>query len=984
MGAGASAGPNSPDNLTEPESVLALTRLGTRQGDHHCGDGYYIEAPKCIDEGLHVEVSKFDAAVVALPRGGVLVNYGKGTIQFGLPPETIKDSLMWGLNVPTTFVILGEEMFDRQLGINIAEFEFPAYFNFFVFNKRVTLITTQNVENRVRRIFQETLLGPKPKSYDLSQDFASDLPGGDLNKNNQATHWPNFTLEGLALDKQRETITVDALLNFENIDKRYSAFNGGGGTGLHDTGSATGLVKTARIPRLNDLGKVMLDEESNTYVKYNPMLRKYVVREGKRTIAQVDHNFLKPRIKAQRSIQHEPFDVPLFGVTMLGASHGFDPKGTTTGFVVWVNRRGIMVDPPPDSAEVLRDLAISSRLIDGMILTHCHADHDAGAFQKILHETSIKIYTTQTIMDSFIRKYSAISNLDANFLRGLFVFERVKIGETKIIHNAEWSFHYSLHVIPTIGFEVKFMGEGLVYSGDTCTNFRLFEKMRKEKKIGIGRYEDLVKHSPVSRQRPARKLADGSVIPAYRPFILHEAGVPPIHTPLETLARLSSEVRDRLFVVHVDEKQLNEGKFAKKLRTIPQWSTLRIDVASYVPESDETTNSLAALLSTVSSFRMIRTAANLSALLEICRVNFYNKGTVILKTGETWNRAYIVRAGVALELASHDGRSVSMAEASVTRTSMETGNYDSRRKMIESSSKKIGLAGDKIIEEVNAEDGDEEPNTTLETGSMKRQDSSIARNNDTRSVSDSNVGNLVPSNGRSHDAHRAATHKPTKYIVGDMFGEQSVLVEKKQDGDNLKRFDMMRKVQHDIVALTDLYTVELPREELLPFFETSEIGQTILESLNTVARFRAMETWALLRLNNTLEKSLNRVQQQEFQKLLSAPRKLSRYEVIFSGGIRQEFMYLVSSGIINLFCKIDSENVESGLNTSREEVDNMDFHPGALIGDVNRLTENSVAHHVLTAKTTAIVYEIPRMSMVNFLNRFPGVKLQCIDRKYIV
>ena len=70
------------------------------------------------------------------------------------------------------------------------------------------------------------------------------------------------------------------------------------------------------------------------------------------------------------------------------------------------------------------------------------------------------------------------------------------------------------------------------------------------------------------------------------------------------------------------------------------------------------------------------------------------------------------------------------------------------RKGAESSSKKIGLAGDKIIEEVNAEDGDEEPNTTLETGSMKRQDSSIARNNDTRSVSDSNVGNLVPSNGK--------------------------------------------------------------------------------------------------------------------------------------------------------------------------------------------------------------------------------------------
>jgi hypothetical protein len=68
---------------------------------------------------------------------------------------------------------------------------------------------------------------------------------------------------------------------------------------------------------------------------------------------------------------------------------------------------GVKNLPPPDCGEVLRDLAIPARLIDGMILTHCHADHDAGAFQKILADSSIKIYTTQTIMDSFIRKYSA-------------------------------------------------------------------------------------------------------------------------------------------------------------------------------------------------------------------------------------------------------------------------------------------------------------------------------------------------------------------------------------------------------------------------------------------------------------------------------------------------------------------------------------------------------------------------------------------------
>jgi len=34
-------------------------------------------------------------------------------------------------------------------------------------------------------------------------------------------------------------------------------------------------------------------------------------------------------------------------VTILGSSHGFDPHGDTSGYVVWVNGKGIMVDPPP-------------------------------------------------------------------------------------------------------------------------------------------------------------------------------------------------------------------------------------------------------------------------------------------------------------------------------------------------------------------------------------------------------------------------------------------------------------------------------------------------------------------------------------------------------------------------------------------------------------------------------------------------------------
>ena len=33
------------------------------------------------------------------------------------------------------------------------------------------------------------------------------------------------------------------------------------------------------------------------------------------------------------------FNPPIFGVTVLGASHGFDPKGSVSGYIIWINGR---------------------------------------------------------------------------------------------------------------------------------------------------------------------------------------------------------------------------------------------------------------------------------------------------------------------------------------------------------------------------------------------------------------------------------------------------------------------------------------------------------------------------------------------------------------------------------------------------------------------------------------------------------------------
>lgn len=48
-----------------------------------------------------------------------------------MPPETVKDAINQELDIPVYYII-PKDRFDKKYGINVAEFEFPAYFNFFV------------------------------------------------------------------------------------------------------------------------------------------------------------------------------------------------------------------------------------------------------------------------------------------------------------------------------------------------------------------------------------------------------------------------------------------------------------------------------------------------------------------------------------------------------------------------------------------------------------------------------------------------------------------------------------------------------------------------------------------------------------------------------------------------------------------------------------------------------------------------------------
>lgn len=173
------------------------------------------------------------------------------------------------------------------------------------------------------------------------------------------------------------------------------------------------------------------------------------------------------------------FHPPSFGVTVLGNSHGFDKSGSVSGYVLWINGRGVMIDPPPYSSATLEREGIRPRMIVGIIITHCHADHDAGAFQKVLTGSPVVVITTPTIYKSFIRKYAALSALSPALLRHSHRYKPAIIGQALRFQGATFRFTYTLHTIPCVGFRVEWRGRSMVFTGDHFNSPPAIDKLEE-------------------------------------------------------------------------------------------------------------------------------------------------------------------------------------------------------------------------------------------------------------------------------------------------------------------------------------------------------------------------------------------------------------------------------------------------------------------------------------------------------------------------
>lgn len=130
----------------------------------------------------------------------------------------------------------------------------------------------------------------------------------------------------------------------------------------------------------------------------------------------------------------------------------------------------------------------------------------------------------------------------------LFKFRPVVIGTPFRFNGANLNFFYTLHSIPCIGFTINFGGKSIYFSADTFYDPEGIRKIWEGGFMSEERMKSLMNN-----------IWDHDLI-------FHEAGVPPIHTPLKVLSSLPSETKKKLYLVHVASKDIpidSELKMAK-------------------------------------------------------------------------------------------------------------------------------------------------------------------------------------------------------------------------------------------------------------------------------------------------------------------------------------------------------------------------------------------------------------------------------------
>jgi CRP-like cAMP-binding protein len=445
-------------------------------------------------------------------------------IQLGSLSQTTKDILREGVQGNQVF-ILPSSLYEGKT--NYGDVEFLVYLNFFLRQKMRTLIVgTAQQRHILHRLLTLTLFG----LFDPS-----------------APTQPSF-------EELREVYGVGSREAYDFLLAAYETY----GTRRDPSPGSPllGIDDYVDFVTLNGDETVIALPSAEVRVAHRGRVCHVRVRQpdGREAEKQLE---LGPPRRATRPIPDGPresiqfaSDRPRFGVTPLGTSHGFDHGGDFTCFILWINSKGILVDPSPEALVYLDRIGVAPQDVPYVFLTHVHSDHDGGLIAKLLGGSRTTVIASDPVFRAFAEKARLVTGHD--FQReGLVEHISANPGRHAQIEIAgevaQIVTRWNLHPIPTNGFKVTFAGRTFGYSGDTQYDPEILEGLRARGQLRGTLFEDLRYFFWTPDGEPTVDL------------LFHEAGIPPIHTDKATLRALPEAITDRMALVHIADRDVPEG-----------------------------------------------------------------------------------------------------------------------------------------------------------------------------------------------------------------------------------------------------------------------------------------------------------------------------------------------------------------------------------------------------------------------------------------
>src|SRR5262245_48507796 len=286
-------------------------------------------------------VQILDPSVLFSPDGGLRVELGSLS-------QTTKNLLREGITGEYLF-ILPKHLFESRT--NYADVEFLVYLNFFVrYGTRTRIVGTARQRDVLEHLLRLTIFGLFDPHADEQPSFET------LRQHYNVPDRETYALFRMLYEKYgvRQNccatgaiLDLDSYIDFVVLDdtpRPLFITSSQSGTAPHQAVPVLYSVQIAPLPHGSfEVSIAQTDGRvaTKTLEVHRPVKRQKSIPED-----------------LCRAIRFAP-DRPRFGVTPLGTSHGFDPSGDLTCFVIWVNGLGILVDPSPEGLEYLEHIGVA-------------------------------------------------------------------------------------------------------------------------------------------------------------------------------------------------------------------------------------------------------------------------------------------------------------------------------------------------------------------------------------------------------------------------------------------------------------------------------------------------------------------------------------------------------------------------------------------------------------------------------------------------